>query len=165
MEHVRPAGESDLEAIVDTYIEVAGERLWIGGEPPIDRAARLDKWRRSLLDGSSVMFVAEVDDRVVGAATLHGIAGPCGTGVMDLGMQLVASYRGRGLGSMLLQACIDHARTAGAHKITLQVWPHNHGARALYEKFGFEEEGYLRRHWRRRNGELWDAVVMGLLLE
>jgi RimJ/RimL family protein N-acetyltransferase len=44
------------------------------------------------------------------------------------------------------------------------VWPHNQSARRLYRSFGFEEEGYLRRHYRRRNGELWDAVIMGLLL-
>ena len=50
------------------------------------------------------------------------------------------------------------------HKIALQVWPHNEAAIALYERYGFEREGYLKRHWRRRSGELWDAVVMGLLL-
>jgi RimJ/RimL family protein N-acetyltransferase len=44
------------------------------------------------------------------------------------------------------------------------VWPHNDRAIALYEKLGFVEEGRLRRHYRRRNGELWDAVVMGLVL-
>ena len=41
------------------------------------------------------------------------------------------------------------------------MWPHNHAAIGLYEKFGFAREGLLRRHYRRRNGELWDAIVMG----
>jgi RimJ/RimL family protein N-acetyltransferase len=49
--------------------------------------------------------------------------------------------------------------------VALQVWPHNHAARALYRRFGFADEGLLRRHYRRRNGELWDAVVMGLVLD
>jgi RimJ/RimL family protein N-acetyltransferase len=75
------------------------------------------------------------------------------------------AYRGRGIGSALLEASIGWARQAGAHKIALEVWPHNEAAIALYEKFGFEREGYLRKHWRRRSGELWDSVVMGLLLE
>ncbi|MEO8323944.1 MAG: hypothetical protein ABI571_07400, partial [Actinomycetota bacterium] len=26
-------------------------------------------------------------------------------------------------------------------------------------------KGYLRMHWRRKSGELWDSVVMGLVLE
>jgi RimJ/RimL family protein N-acetyltransferase len=31
--------------------------------------------------------------------------------------------------------------------------------------FGFVEEGYLRRHYRRRNGQLCDAVMMALVLD
>jgi RimJ/RimL family protein N-acetyltransferase len=57
------------------------------------------------------------------------------------------------------------ARRSGAHKVALQVWPHNVAARRLYEKHGFVQEGLLRRHYRRRNGELWDAVVMGMVLD
>jgi RimJ/RimL family protein N-acetyltransferase len=45
------------------------------------------------------------------------------------------------------------------------VWPHNEATRALYGKFGFVEEGCLRHHYRRRNGQLWDAIVMGLVLD
>src|SRR6266511_2121298 len=74
------------------------------------------------------------------------------------------AWRGRGVGSALLRAGIEWARGAGAHKVALQVWPHNAAALALYEKFGFQREGLLRGHYRRRNGELWDAIVMGLPL-
>jgi RimJ/RimL family protein N-acetyltransferase len=49
--------------------------------------------------------------------------------------------------------------------VTLQVWPHNGPARRLYRQLGFVEEGRLRRHYPRRNGELWDAIVMGLVLD
>jgi RimJ/RimL family protein N-acetyltransferase len=80
-------------------------------------------------------------------------------------MLVAAGWRGRGVGSALLRAGIDWARRAGAHKVALQVWPHNQAAVALYEKFGFQREGRLRRHYRRRSGELWDAIVMGLPLE
>ena len=72
---------------------------------------------------------------------------------------------GRGIGSALLAEAIDQAGKAGAHKIALQVWPHNSAAIALYERFGFQREGYLTRHYRRRSGELWDAVIMGLRLD
>ncbi len=49
--------------------------------------------------------------------------------------------------------------------MTLQVWPHNFTAQALYAKLGFVTEGRLRRHYRRRSGELWDALTMGLMLD
>lgn len=64
-----------------------------------------------------------------------------------------------------MDAAVGWARESGLHKLVLQVWPHNERARALYRKFGFVEEGYLRRHYRRRNGQLWDAVMMGLVLD
>ena len=86
-------------------------------------------------------------------------------GVAELGMAVAAGWRGRGIGSALLAEAIDQARKAGAHKVALQVWPHNAAAIALYERFGFQREGYLHRHYRRRSGELWDAIIMGLRLD
>jgi RimJ/RimL family protein N-acetyltransferase len=105
-------------------------------------------------------FVAEEDGRIVGELGIE----KQGYGVAEFGMMVVTDVRGRGVGSALLAAAIDWARQAGAHKVALQVWPHNESAIALYQKFGFEQEGYLRRHYPRRNGEIWDAVVMGLVL-
>lgn len=64
-----------------------------------------------------------------------------------------------------IDRAIAWARGQGAHKVALQVWPHNEPARRLYERSGFVVEGRLRRHYRRRDGSLWDAVVMGLLLD
>ncbi len=80
-------------------------------------------------------------------------------------MAVDADWRGRGVGGALMAAAIDWARGNGIHKLALQVWPHNLAAQRLYQRFGFVEEGHLRRHYRRRNGELWDAIVMGLVLD
>ncbi len=51
---------------------------------------------------------------------------------------------------------VDHTWAVAA-----QVWPHNSSAIELYHRAGFVEEGRKRRHYRRRNGEIWDAVLMG----
>lgn len=156
---VRPARPEDLGAALDLYEAVAAEGRWIGAELPIDRAARLERWRATLERPDACFLLAFEGERPVGQAVLTG-GGPS-----ELGMLVAAEARRRGVGSALLAACIDWARAAGSHKITLQVWPHNEAAIRLYEKFGFEREGYLRRHWRRRNGEIWDALVMGLVLD
>jgi RimJ/RimL family protein N-acetyltransferase len=159
----RAATVEDLPDAVVSYERVAGEGIWIGGELPVDRAARVSSWRDHYVDGDGVMFVVIANAEVVGAATQNWL-GRCGSGLLSLGMWVVEPWRGKGVGTALLTACIDWARAHGAHKITLEVWPHNERARALYRKFRFEEEGYLHNHWRRRSGELWDSIVMGLLL-
>jgi RimJ/RimL family protein N-acetyltransferase len=64
-----------------------------------------------------------------------------------------------------MRECISWAAEHRCHKITLQLWPHNKTASALYRKFGFVEEARFHRHYRRRNGQLWDAIAMGLVLD
>lgn len=157
--HVRPAGPGDLDALLDAYEAVAAERIHIGAEPPVDREARRDRWL-DMIDPSTpgTFLVAEVDGEVVGQLGLTG------SGRLELGMHVAAEWRGKGAGRKLMEAALDYARSVDAFKISLEVWPHNAAAISLYERFGFQREGYLRKHWRRRNGELWDSVVMGLLL-
>jgi RimJ/RimL family protein N-acetyltransferase len=157
---VRPARLDEVNAVVDLYVTVAAEGSWIAAEAPVDRPSRVERFTRSIERDDATMFVAEDEGRLVGSLGIE--VRPYG--VADLGMMVAADRRGTGVGSALLEAAIEWARSAGAHKVSLEVWPHNEAARGLYRKFGFEEEGLLRGQYRRRNGELWDAVPMGLLL-
>jgi RimJ/RimL family protein N-acetyltransferase len=156
---VREAAVADIEDLMALRREVAGEGRWIGAELPLEEEGD----RRNLGAGVAARstFVAEVDGVLVGMVSLHLPRYL----VADLGMNVRDGYRGQGIGSALLERAIAWAREVGAHKIALQHWPHNTAARALYEKYGFEQEGHLRRHYPRKNGEIWDAVIMGLLLD
>jgi putative acetyltransferase len=79
-------------------------------------------------------------------------------------MCVAADRRGQGVGSALMVAAIEWSRAQGMHKLSLGVFPHNAAAIALYRKFGFDDEGLRRKHMRRKNGELWDLLEMGLPL-
>jgi RimJ/RimL family protein N-acetyltransferase len=79
-------------------------------------------------------------------------------------MAVAGKWRRRGVGTALLEACLEWARGGDVHKVSLEVFAHNEAAIALYRKLGFAEEGRLRKHYRRASGELWDVVVMGKLL-
>jgi RimJ/RimL family protein N-acetyltransferase len=82
----------------------------------------------------------------------------------EIGMLVAREWRGRGVGSALVAAAIEWSGDHGLHKQTLTVFVHNTAAVALYLKFDFVEEGCRAKHFRRANGELWDALEMGLLL-
>jgi RimJ/RimL family protein N-acetyltransferase len=158
---VRDATPADVDALVAMLVEVAGEGRWIGTEAPVDIERRRRRMAADVDAADVVVLVAEAGGEPVGQLGLELAR----YGVAELGMLVAAGWRGRGVGMALMAEAVQRARAAGAHKIALQVWPHNAAAIALYERFGFQREGYLRRHYRRRSGELWDAVVMGLPLD
>ncbi len=157
---VRQATNGDFEAWFALFDAVACEQRWIGREGPLDRETCREAFDRYVASENTTTLLVEADRQLVG---LLGIE--VRTGLAELGMMVDADWRGRGVGSLLMEACISSAVEHGCHKIALQVWPHNRAARSLYVKFGFVEEATLHRHYRRRNGELWDAIGMGLVLD
>lgn len=135
---------------------VAGERDGIATEPPVDIEERAALFARSA--GGSVVAVA--GGQIIGM--LHVEASRHGFG--ELGMLVHRDWRGRGIGAALVQAAIDWARGHGLHKLCLEVFAQNAAAIALYRKYGFVEEGRRARQYRRASGELWDTIMMGLVL-
>lgn len=79
-----------------------------------------------------------------------------------LGMGLLASHRGRGIGAALLRRTLDDARDKGFTRVELTVRVDNTRAKKLYEKLGFEVEGLCRRHMR-VHGAYYDSWLMAWL--
>ncbi len=108
---------------------------------------------------NAAVMVAEAPEGIVGRLSLARDPHPASAHVADLGLMVARSHRGRGIGRAFLEAAVDWARRAGVSKLELHVFPHNEPAIALYESFGFEREGYRRKHYRRED-DFVDAVLM-----
>ena len=153
---------TDVPAVLVLHAQVAAEGRWIGTEAPVDTARFEQLFTEAIESDRSNLLVATDDGRVVGNLGLH----PTTPGVVALGMSIDPGYRGQGIGTALLTAAVAWARSQpSVHKLELEVWPHNAAGLALYTKVGFEVEGRRRRQYRRRSGELWDSIVMGLVLD
>ena len=158
---VRGLRRDELETLYDLVEAVAEERRWIASEPPIPRERYREQTLKAFDDPYCLLrAAADREDRLIGELSAFGRENR----PAEIGMTVAAEWRGHGVGTALMQACVAWARERGIHKLSLQVWPHNTVALHLYERFGFEHEGVLRSHYRRQNGEFWDAIVMGLLL-
>ena len=147
-------------AVMQLRDDVGREGRWIGTEGGGDVDAMARHYVEQLRDETRRWFVLLDDGEVVGAIYVqdeHGRA--------DLFMVIAPSHRSRGLGRQLLDAGVEWAEQRGCRKISLEVWPHNEAARRLYRRAGFQDEGRLRRQWPRRNGEVWDSIVMSKLLD
>jgi GNAT superfamily N-acetyltransferase len=98
-----------------------------------------DRWRHRLSDRTR--FVAEVDGKVVGTVG----AGP---GEFDGAAALTAlwvdpGFRGRGVGSALVDAVVDWAKVKGFNQVLLWVTEVNENAQRLYERHGFARTGRM----------------------
>ena len=107
----------------------------------------------------AAVFVAEDDGRLVARLSLSRDTHPASRHVADLGLMVDAAYRRRGIGRTLLEEAVVWARGAGIRKLELHVFPWNEPALCLYESFGFEREGYRKRHYA-RDLEFVDAILM-----
>jgi RimJ/RimL family protein N-acetyltransferase len=112
----------------------------------------------------AAVIVAERDDgTIVGRLSVGRDPHPASAHVADLGLMVAIDARRQGIGTALLQAAVDWAREVGVRKLELHVFPWNTAAIALYDRFGFEREGYRKGHYR-RGGEDVDAILMAYLV-
>jgi len=158
---IRPADPRDAAQLVALAEAVGSEpegwlisdSRWrsVGDERRYLRAARKHP--------DAAVFVAELDDRIVGRLSVARDPHPASRHVADLGLMVAASHRRRGIGTALLEAAVSWAEKAEVRKLELHVFPYNHGAIKLYERFGFVQEGYRRNHYR-RGDQYVDAVLM-----
>ena len=155
---VRPARAEDARAMAELFAAVAAERTGIATEPPVDIDERTAVFAAGMAEAGT--FVAVAGDQIIGLIRIK----PSRHGFGDLAMLVDRDWRGRGAGSALVRAAIDWARGQGLHKLSLEVFAHNEAGIALYRKSGFAEEGRRPSQYRRASGELWDAIVMGMML-
>jgi GNAT superfamily N-acetyltransferase len=119
--------------LVDMYDDFPPEQR-AQGLPPASESG-ITEWLAVLLDHVSV--VAVHDGMVVGHAALV----PDDGGDYELGVFVDDDYQNAGIGSALLEAAFEYARTLGITDVWLCVARSNHRARHVYDSLGFTEAG------------------------
>ncbi len=158
---VRRATPRDAAALVALAQAVAAEpEGWLASEGSWRSVAEERRYLKALrrYPGAAV-FVAETEAGIVGRLSVSRDPHPACAHVADLGLMVASGYRRRGIGWALLEQAVEWARETGVRKLELHVFPHNRPALALYESFGFRQEGYRKAHFR-RGSELVDAILM-----
>lgn len=161
MTRVRPATPADAFALVELAESVGREDgRWILGTGPWRSVPDERRYLRTVEHHpDSAVFVAQDETGIVGRLSLSRDAHPASRHVADVGLMVAESHRRQGVGTMLLDQAVVWARAAGIRKLELHVFPWNEPALGLYEAYGFEREGFRRRHYE-RGGELVDAILM-----
>lgn len=91
---------------------------------------------------NEIEILAEVDGVIAGLAGIDAIVRREKIRHRaDFGISVDRQYWDLGIGTALMNACIDCAREAGYEQIELSVVAENKSAIAMYRKAGFEEYG------------------------
>lgn len=158
---IKPIAMEDIAGFRQALDRVARERryLLMLEAPPMEQ---VESFVRANIEGNVAQFVVADAGQVVGWCDIRPHTWPGVTHTGELGMGLLAEYRGQGLGYRLLEATVNQALANGLTRIELEVFASNRAAIALYEKFGFEREG-LKRNARYVDGSWDDFVMMALV--
>ncbi len=154
--------EHHFESLHKALGVVARERKYLAltQAPPWEQS--LAFYRNVLAVGFPHFVAVDGSGKVLGWCDVSPVFGHSRAHIGLLGIALLPEARGRGLGAQLLQSAIDKSWARGLTRLELSVRADNLNAKALYERFGFEHEGLLRRA-SLIDGIYHDAHAMALL--
>ena len=116
-------------------------------------------------DPKALMLGAFVDGQMVGSAVFQGVhPGDRARHRAGVGISILRAYWGRGIGTAMMQALIDTAKTTSLEQLELDVVSTNESAVRLYTRCGFAEYGRHPRMMKYRDGTYADTILMMLKL-
>lgn len=113
----------------------------------------------------TIFLVAEVEGKIVGFTRCEGSKLSRFRHKAEFGICISKEYWGHGIGKVLLENILMWADTVGIEKISLTVVQTNTKAIQLYKRYGFVEEGLLIKDRIHKDGNYYNTVIMGRLLD
>ena len=155
----RAAGPQDAEAIARIYNEGIEERIATFETRP-RTAGEIRAW----FDGAHPIVVVEEDGVVISFANASPYSTrECYSGVAEFSVYTARESRGRGAGTLAMEALILAAEKAGFWKLVSRVFVENEPSRKLLLSLGFREVGVHEKH-ARLDGVWRDVVVVERLI-
>ncbi|WP_294273878.1 N-acetyltransferase family protein [uncultured Chryseobacterium sp.] len=117
-----------------------------------------EEWDRAHL--AFCRMAASENNKILGWAALTPVsARTVYAGVAEVSIYLAEGERGKGIGTMLLNALIGQSEANGIWTLQSGIFSENKGSIRLHEKCGFRQVGY-RERIAKKNGIWKDTVLM-----
>ena len=155
----RPATRRDAEAIARIYNEGIEERIATFETHP-RTSGEIQAW----FDGKHPIVVVEEGGVVISFANTSAYSSRgCYSGVAEFSVYCAREARGRGAGTLAMEALVEAAEGAGFWKLVARVFVENEPSRKLLLSLGFREVGVHEKH-ARLDGVWRDVVVVERLI-
>ena len=130
---IQPSDNFELAAIVrNTLAEFGANRPGtVYFDPTTDHLFELFQ------TPGSTYYVAFSEDQMIGGAGIFPSPGLPADTCELVKMYLLPPARGKGIGRLLIEKCLDFAKKAGYGRVYLETMPELKKAIHVYEKFGF----------------------------
>jgi len=137
--HIRPASEADLPAILAIYNDAVLNTTAIWNDDVVDLDNRAAWFRARLAQGYPVL-VAEGEGTVLGYGSYGDFRAFQGYRfTVENSVYVGPEARGKGAGSRLLDALVQHAAALGKHVMVAGITADNQVSIRLHERQGFAE--------------------------
>lgn len=114
---------------------------------------------------NNLLLLAFADDKIIGMASVKATPEFTVSHIGEIGISILKEFWGIGLGTALLDEVIYWSENASPlRRLELTVQERNERAIHLYQKFGFETEGTMKRGARDAQGEFLDVLLMSKLI-
>ena len=131
----------------------------------ITEPAIVDEWIADLERANTITVLAETGEELAGYATLHSEQARWTRRVGEIRVQVAPEFRGQGLGRRLTLEIFHFGQSRGIKKMAAMMTPDQTGARAAFEKLGFQVEALLQDWVVDRGGRPRDLLIMSYDLE
>jgi len=152
---VRFSTKEDIISLKKMFNKVVREKRFL---PTIEEIEEVgNEWID--LRNHDLTIVAEIQDELIGQIQLERLEDDATHHVCEIGIIVDPDYRGKGVGSRLLEKAIQTAKHIGFEKICLSTFHTNRNAISLYTKFGFQEVGRRKKQFKIAD-EYIDEILM-----
>jgi len=160
---VRPATAEDAAAICEIYNQGIDDRI-----ATLETERRTPEERRQWLAARGPRHPVIVAEAAESAPIAWASLNPFNPRraydhVADISVYVERSWRGKGVGRMLLARLVELGRSLSFHKLVLACFPTNKPGVALYERMGFVAVGVYREQGL-LDGQWVDVLIMEQLL-
>ena len=115
-------------------------------------------WDFSHLKHSRI--IAEINGEIAGWAALSAVSGRCVyAGVAEVSVYINSKFRGKNLGTKILEKLIESSEENGIWTLTAGIFPENVSSVKIHEKNGFRIQGF-REKIGKMNGVWRDTLLL-----
>jgi ribosomal protein S18 acetylase RimI-like enzyme len=156
---LRPMVRADADKLYAFFARVPREdRLFLKDDVSIREV--VETWANELNYERVLPLLAEVGANIVGDATLHRRKFGWTSHVGKVRIVIDPDYRGKGLGTLMLEELIAIAKNEGLEQLVAELMETQRAAIAAFKGLGFEREAVFYNYVKDQTGEDRNLIVM-----